>query len=120
MLADPERVILRVNPERVIAQRLEHRVPLEPLKSSMDVVPREREEVTDVQTLRGRVREHHELKERSIAVREIRLIRAALAPPSLPFRLDGRRIVVDWSAHGSGLVRIGCCHVLGSRVPRHQ
>jgi hypothetical protein len=52
MLADPERVVLRVDPERVVAQRLEHRVPLKPLKSSIDVVAREREEVADVQPLR--------------------------------------------------------------------
>jgi hypothetical protein len=45
-------IILGVDAERVEADRLEHGVPLKALESSMDVVPREREEVADVQPLR--------------------------------------------------------------------
>ena len=52
MNADLERVILGVDPERVEAHRLEDRVPLQPLESSIDVVAREREEVADMQSFR--------------------------------------------------------------------
>ena len=93
MGADLEGEILGVNPERVEAERLEDRVPLEPLESSIDVVAREREEVADVQSFRGRVRKHHQGVERAHAAAEVRVVRPARFPALLPFSLDGGRIV---------------------------
>ena len=90
---DLEREVLGVDPERVEAQRLEDRVPLQPLESSIDVVAREREEVADVQPLGRRVREHHEGVERTHAGVEVGVVRPPLLPALLPFPLDGGRIV---------------------------
>src|SRR5689334_23986995 len=49
MLAHFESKVLRMNPECVIAERLEHVVSLKPLESSINVVPREREEIPDME-----------------------------------------------------------------------
>ena len=46
---DFECVILRVDAKCVKAHRLENRVPLKPLESSIDVIAREREKVADMQ-----------------------------------------------------------------------
>ena len=73
--------------------RLEDRVPLEPLESSVYVVAREREEVADVQPLRRRVREHHQRVERAHAGSEVGVVRPPRLPAFLPFSLDGGRIV---------------------------
>ena len=90
---DLQREVLGVNPERVEAHRLEHRVPLQPLESSIDVVAREREEVADMQPLGRRVREHHQRVERAHAGSEVGVVRPPLLPPLLPFPFDGGRIV---------------------------
>ena len=86
-------VVLRVDPEGVEANRLEHAVPLQPLKSSMDVGAREREDVPDVQPLGRRVRKHHQLIERGSRRLQIGLVGAALLPAALPFELECGRIV---------------------------
>ena len=83
MRADLEREVLGVDAERVEAERLEDRVPLQPLESSIDVVAREREEVADVQPLRRRIREHHQGVERPRAGGEVGVVRAR-ALPSAP------------------------------------
>ena len=49
---DFECVILRVDAKCVKAHRLENRVPLKPLESSIDVIAREREKVADMQPFR--------------------------------------------------------------------
>ena len=51
MGADLERKVLGVDAEGIVPQGLEHRVPLEPLESSIDVIAREREEVSNVESL---------------------------------------------------------------------
>ena len=91
--ADLEGEILGVDSERVEAEGLEHRVPLEPLESSIDVIAREREEVADVKPLCRRVREHHERIERAYAGIEVGVVRPARLPALLPFSLDGGRVV---------------------------
>src|SRR5262249_18924919 len=88
-----EREVLRVDTERVEPHWLEHGVPLESLESSVYVVAREGEEVTDVQPLRRRVREHHESVERTHAGSEVGVVRATGLPTLLPFALDGSRVV---------------------------
>jgi hypothetical protein len=113
MLADLEGVILGVDAEGIVAQGLENGVPLKPLESSIDVIAREREQVAHVQPFRRWVREHHERVERARAFGEVGVMRTTFAPPVLPFGFDRCGIVRDWSAHGSGVVRVGCSHVSG-------
>ena len=91
--ADLERIVLRVDAERVEPERLEHRVSLETLESSIDVVPREREHVADVQSFGRRVREHHQLVERTLRAVQVGRVGPLGAPALLPFALDGNRIV---------------------------
>ena len=52
MGVDAERVVLRVNAERVEPDRLKHIPPLKPAEASVDVTPDEREHVPYVQPLR--------------------------------------------------------------------
>jgi hypothetical protein len=89
MDADLEREILRVDAERVEADRLENRVPLLPAESSLDVVAGERVQVADVQPLRGRIGKHHQLVVGPLAVLQVRGIGPLLPPPRLPLLLDG-------------------------------
>jgi hypothetical protein len=90
---DLQRVVLRVDAEGVEANGLEHRVPLETLESSIDVVSGEREEVADVQSLRRRIREHHQGVERPGAGGEVGVVASAGLPAGLPLPLDGVRVV---------------------------
>ena len=91
--ADLQGVVLRVDAEGVEPNGLEHAVPLQPLKSSMDVGPREREDVADVQPFGRRVRKHHQLVERGRRRLQVGLVGAALLPAALPFELECGRIV---------------------------
>ena len=79
--------------ERVEAQWLEDRVPLESLESSIHVVPCEGEQVPDVQPFGRWVREHHQGVERTHSGDEVGVVGAAHFPTLLPFPLDGGRIV---------------------------
>ena len=102
---DLQREILRVDAERVIAERLEHRVALQALESRIDITAGEGEEVPDVQPFGRRIREHHQRIERRLAARDVRPVGLALGPALAPARFDGRRLVADRFN--------GCCHVCG-------
>ena len=111
MPADLQGVVLRVDAERVKAYGLEDAVPLQALKSSMDVGTREREDVPDVQPFGRRVRKHHQLIERGRRRLQVGLVGAALLPAALPFELDGDRIVArplvgDRMRSGHGVVEL--------------
>src|SRR5689334_24739552 len=88
MLAHFERKVLRMNPECVIAERLEDVVSLKPLESSINVVPREREEIPDMESLRRRIGEHHQCIKRPLCTLEVGVVGATLLPDALPFTLD--------------------------------
>jgi hypothetical protein len=93
MLADLQGVVLRVDPKRIEAQGLKDRVPLQPMKSSIDVVPGEGEEVANMEPLRRRIWEHHQRIEGILPVFDIRVIGSTFAPPRLPFGFDGRGVI---------------------------
>ena len=99
MRADRQRVVFRMDAERVETDRLEHVVPAEPLESAVDVGAGEREHVAHVQPFGRRVREHHEVVERSIGPVDVGLVAVLARPPLLPLGLDGRRIVVRHLGH---------------------
>src|SRR5215211_1016378 len=84
VLLDLQRVVLGVNPERVIAQRLEDVVPLKPLESSIYVIADEREEVAYMEPLRGGVGEHHQRIERVRSVSDVDSVGLEIAPALLP------------------------------------
>ena len=119
--ADFQGMILGVNPEGVIAERLEDRVPLQSLESSIYVVPREREEIADVQSFGRRVGKHHERIERARAVSEIGVAGTAIAPSGLPFGFDNGGII----AGGAGrYTAVRICHGsrsgMGAYATRHH
>ena len=91
--ADLQRIVLRVDAERVEPDRLEHRVSLETLESSINVVAREREHVANVQAFGRRVRKHHQLVERTLRAVQVGRVGPFGAPALLPFPLNGARIV---------------------------
>jgi hypothetical protein len=95
MLPDPEGIILRMNPEGVIPERLEDVVSHETLESSINVVPRERKKIPNMESFGGRVGEHHQGIERPLGTLEIRVVGSTLLPDALPLPLDYRRIVCD-------------------------
>ncbi len=99
---DLERVILRVNPERIEADGLEDVPSLQAMIPAADVRADEREHVTDVQPLRRRVRVHHELEERPVCPLEVGRIGAPLLPAAAPFRLDRLRVVCTADTVGVG------------------
>jgi hypothetical protein len=102
VLPDLEREVLRVDAERIVAQRLEDRMPLQPLEPrAIDITAGEGEEVPDVQPFGRRVREHHQRVERTLAGGDVRLVGAALGPTLAPACFDGRRLVAD-RFNGSG------------------
>ena len=119
-----DRVVLAVDPERVVADRLEDVVPLEPLEPAVDVRPGEGEHVPHVEPFGRRVGEHHQVEERPRGPVEIGLVGAALGPAGLPLGLDGVGVVGRvrrGGRHGQGLGRFGhgglklarprgCCH----------
>ena len=88
-----DRVVLAVDPERVVADRLEDVVPLEPLEPAVDVRPGEGEHVPHVQPLGRWVGEHHEVVERPLRPIEVGLVGVALGPAGLPLGLDGVGVV---------------------------
>ncbi len=90
---DLEREVLGVNPESVEPQRLQDRVALQTLESSIDVVAGEREQVADVKSFGGRVREHHEGVKRPHAPVDVRRVRPTGLPALLPLSLDGAGVV---------------------------
>src|SRR5215213_6328556 len=80
--------------KRVVAERLEDVVSLEPLESSIYVVTDEREKVAHMETFRRRVREHHERVIRVGRATDVRDVGAPITPSLLPFVLDLLRIVL--------------------------
>ena len=120
MHAHLEGEVLRVDAERVVPQGLEHGVPLQPLEPPVDVVPRERIEVADVQPFRRRVGEHHQLVERTRAI-EVGGVRAALCPAGAPLGLHGGRVVADGLLGAGRRMRNGHRGIVGvERVPRES
>ena len=103
-----EGVVLRMNPECVITERLEHVVSDEALESSINVVPSEGEEIPDVEAFRRRIREHHQCIERPLGALQIGVVGAALLPDALPLPLDRLRVVSD---DGRGQRVIPCCRI---------
>jgi hypothetical protein len=105
--------VLRVDAERVVAERLEDGVPLQPLESSIDVVPREREEVAHMEPLGARVGEHHQRIERLRPTLEVGVVRAVPFPVGLPLPFDGGGIVAGRLVAGWLLRYCGLCHQVG-------
>ena len=97
--ADRDRVVLRVDAERVVPHRLEHVEPLQPLEATVDVRAGEREHVPHVQSLRGGIGEHHEVVERPTRAVEVRLVDVLLLPAPLRGGFDRLRIVVRRIRH---------------------
>src|ERR1700686_869570 len=95
MLPDLEGVVLRMNPERVIPERLEHIVSHEPLESSMNVVPRERKKIPDVQSFGGRIGEHHQSVVGPLGALQVGVVGSTLLPDALPLPLDRLWVVSD-------------------------
>src|ERR1700716_4222289 len=95
MLPDLERIVLRMNPEGVIAQRLEHVVSHETLESSINVIPCERKKIPDVESFRGRIGKHHQCIERPLGALQIRVVGSTFLPDALPLLLDRCRVVSD-------------------------
>src|SRR5690606_1016322 len=75
---DLDGVVLRVNTERVEADRLEDVEALHPLEAAVDVGARESEQVPDVKPLGGGVREHHQVVEGTRWTLEIGFVAALL------------------------------------------
>src|SRR6267154_2038471 len=95
MHPDLEGIVLRMNPEGVISERLEHVVSHEPLESSMNVVPRERKKIPDVESFGGRIREHHQCVVRPLGALQVGVVGSTLLPEALPLPLDRLWIVSD-------------------------
>ena len=93
VLADLHRVVLGVDAEGVEPHRLEDGVAHEAPPASVDVAARERDDVPDVQSLGGGVREHHQVVEGALGVVELGAVVAALVPDAAPARLHGGVVV---------------------------
>ena len=91
--ADLERVVLRVDPERIVAERLEHIMAQQPVIAGRDVAASERKQVPHVQPFGRRIREHHERVERTLGALEGGMVRAAFSPSGAPLGLDQRGCV---------------------------
>jgi hypothetical protein len=86
-----EREVLGVDPEGVEAHRLENVLPAHALVAPVDVRARERIDVPDVQPLRGRVGEHHQVVvgiPSFAQLGERETVGAPLFPALLPLPLD--------------------------------
>src|SRR5690606_31457468 len=106
MRADLQREVLRVDAERVEADRLEHVLALEPLPPAVDIGARERVHVPDMQALRGGVLEHHQVVERPFRGPQLFVgerVQVRFSPPALPFFFYTLRLVIHRAGHqGSG------------------
>ena len=96
--------VLRVDPERVESDRLEHALAGEPLEAPMDVGAGERVDVAHMKPLGGGVGEHHQLVVTvlgGLKVFESEAVGAQLLPLGLPLGFDlGRRVsAVSFAAH---------------------
>ena len=91
--ADLERVVLRVDPERIVAEWLEHIMSQQPVIAGRNITAGEREQVPHVQPFSRRIREHHQRIERPLGVLESGVVRAAFSPSGAPFGLDQRGCV---------------------------
>jgi len=98
-----ERVVFRVDAERIEADRFEHRLATQPPVAAVHVGAGERIDVADVQAFGGRIREHHQVVERLFRGVNLRLgkgVRTATCPLRLPFVFNGLRVVtVGVAAH---------------------
>src|SRR6266566_6292847 len=93
MHPDLEGIVLRMNPEGIIPERLEHVVSHETLESSINVVPRECKKIPDVESFGGWIGEHHQCIERPLGALQVRVVRSTLLPYALPLPLDRLGIV---------------------------
>ncbi len=109
MLPDLEGVVLRMNPEGVVPERLEHVVSHEPLESSMNVVPRERKKIPDVESFGGRIGEHHQCVVRPLGALQVRVVGPTLLPDALPLPLDCLWVVSD---DRGGERVVPCCRIV--------
>ena len=95
MFADPQRVVLGVDPERVEADRLEHVLAAHPQIAAVRVDASVAVDMTDVQSLGGRVRELDQVVEDVVGGDRVEI--DATDPVSLPAgtppRLDRSDVV---------------------------
>ena len=106
VLAGLDRVVLRRQPERVVAHRVQHPMARAPVEVGDRVADRIVLQVPDV-GLAGRVRQHLEhvgLPVRRVIVVVGHLPRALALPDRLPFRLDRARVVAVLGGHRGGEV----------------
>ena len=99
-----QRVVLRMDAEGVKADGLKHILAVQPPIAPVHVGARVGIEIADVQPLRGRVGEHHQVVVRVLRDAQGRVgkeIGAALVPSSLPFALHGERVVAVCGGHGA-------------------
>src|ERR1039458_8961778 len=115
MLADLERVVLRVDAEGVEAEWLEDVIPLLAAVAAVDVRPGECVGVADVQLLRRWVGEHHQAVEGSWPA-HVGAVGLALRPAPLPLGVQYRQVeTVETEAGGGGDLALHGGH----RLPRH-
>src|SRR6266699_1820607 len=111
MHPDLEGIVFRMNPEGVIPERLEDVVSHEPLESSINVVPRERKKIPDMESFGRWVGEHHQRIKRPLGALQVGVVGATLLPDALPFLLYRLWIVSD--DRGAERV-VSCCRVVHS------
>ena len=85
--------VLRVDPEGIEPDRLEHVGALEPNEAAEDVRAGESVDVADVEALRGGIGVHHQVVKRTLGRVQIHPMSAALLPAPSPLRLDLGRVV---------------------------
>src|SRR5690606_35060383 len=112
VLAHLQGIVLRVNTERIVAERLDAAAPPKPLESSIAVIARERKEVSHVQALGRGIGKHQQCVEGALTILQVGGIGAPLAPPLLPLLFDGGWLV---RLGGGGLVGTGRGHLLNER-----
>src|SRR5467141_4489281 len=108
MHPDLEGIVLRMNPESVIPERLEDVVSHETLESSINVVPRERKKIPDVESFGGRIGEHHQCVVRPLGALQVGVVGSMLLPDALPLPLDRLWVVSD----GGGKRVVSCCRII--------
>ena len=93
VLADLHREVLAMDAERIEAHGLEDVVPTHTPVAPLDIGAREGEHVPHVQPLGRGVREHHQVEEGFLGIREVNLVDAVLLPAGLP--LGGDSLMVE-------------------------
>ena len=90
VLSHPEREVLRVDAERIEPHGLKYPAPVHPLESAEHVGAAVRVGMADVQPLRRRIGELHQVVERVLGGNrvDVDLVQARLLPPGLPSWFD--------------------------------